>query len=280
VSGSFTFDAERPRATCDNQPGSPFLGTCYVVIDGLSTYASTDGGRTWALASDPGFGSRPVIAVRPDGRLVLADVDTDGDDRVVVRVSDDGGATWSDETVVAPFADRMVFEDLAVAQPRIELQVDAAGRTFLVWSACTTCADPDRHRIWMSTSDDGVAWSPAVAITPDDALERTAPALATDPSSAGLAVTWYEMHHDCGTECELDVVGVHSTDGGASWTDPVRLNERTMQASWFPGLQVFDRTFSVASVTWVGGRPLATLGLAHEKVDGEFRIPTVAVTGF
>ena len=62
---------------------------------------SPDNGRTWSAIWDAGLPGQPASPVSlPDGRIAMVYVDRTGAPVIKLRVSEDGGRTWPDETEI------------------------------------------------------------------------------------------------------------------------------------------------------------------------------------
>src|SRR5439155_12990908 len=87
--------------TCDNTPGSPFYGNCYVEWSGntgITMSRSTDGGLTWANSSTPfagGSGGQPVV--QNNGRVVVPYIGNG----MQSLISTDGGAHSTGPNTIA-----------------------------------------------------------------------------------------------------------------------------------------------------------------------------------
>jgi hypothetical protein len=143
-----------------------------------------------------------------------------------------GGATWTGARSVARVIEHNVAGNLRVLASLLSADTDAAGKVYVVWSDCRFrpgCASND---LVMSTSTDGVAWTPVVRIPIDpttSGVDHFLPGLAVDHATSGgtarLALTYYFYPEANCTEttCRLFVGFVSSSDGGATWTAPQTL---------------------------------------------------------
>jgi hypothetical protein len=225
---------------CDNWPASPFYGNCYTTWDDFSQgdrllmSTSTDGGVTWSPKASPdgsptGLGGIPVA--QPDGTVIVPASNAFGTAIIAFR-SVNGGATWTDARRVATVTEHRVAGDLRTLGSLHSADTDAAGKVYVVWSDCRFrpgCASND---LVMSTSTDGMAWTPVVRIPIDpttSSVDHFVPGLAVDHATSGgtarLTVTYYFYPEaDCTeTTCQLFVGFVSSSDGGATWTVPQTL---------------------------------------------------------
>jgi putative cell wall-binding protein len=210
--------------------------------DSVIVNHSGDGGKTWdtgVVAIQGGavtwpFVIRPGVAVQaraqgdkvyvvgwyvvnPPGQGAAGGA---GDRRAVVSSSDDGGKTWS-APVDASGPDEKVRE---IAMPVV-------GPDGALYIAMHNRDDPSTvpHPIELAKSTDGGATftrtpigdvGPAPATAPAPAGFSGYPRIAVDPKSGALYVVY--LGYNFG---DLDTVIQHSTDGGATWSAPLRVND-------------------------------------------------------
>jgi len=260
---------------CDNWPSSPFRGSCYLSyadfgIGRLMVTASRDGGATWSapvpltekFEGEERNGVQPVV--RPDGSLLVVYA---GNRAIEAAISTDGGSTFAAPTAVAPLR----FGDVPRirSSPLPSVEVDAAGTVFVAWSDCSRraqCADDD---VLLASSTDGHTWSAPTRVPTGPAQPGRSyftPGLAADPAAPGhIGITYYELA-PCG--CAIDVGFIGSSDGGATWHPPERLDARSMRPGWLAptslGLMVGD----YISTSFVGGRPLPVFALGSQPSRG------------
>src|SRR5919197_1988298 len=218
---------------CDNHPGSPFYGNCYTEFDNFGEgdleYMSTssDGGKTWSAPVTPagnpkGLGGQPVV--QPNGTVIVPFESLRG--TIAAFTSTDGGKTWSKEFTISRISFHTVAGDLRTS-PLPTAEIDANGRAYVAWEDCRfepSCAAND---IVLSTSDDGMTWSPVSRIPIDavgSGVDHFIPGLGVDPGTSGagahLGLTYYYYPNAACTTatCDLDVGFVSSPDGGATWS--------------------------------------------------------------
>ena len=241
---------ERPDknwTACDNSRRSPFYGHCYTTWDDhadanrIKVSTSTNGGLSWSApantaANDLGIGGQPVI--QPDGTVIVPIENLVLTGLQAFR-STDGGQTWSAAVPVTSTIQHQPAGGLrAPVFPTAE--VDRDGKVYAAWQDCRFRTGCSANDIVMSTTTDGITWSPVTRI-PIDPLDSGAdhfiPGLAVDPRSSGnharLALTYYTYAKaDCTTAtCELNVGFISSRDGGASWSAPTKL-AGPMRLNW------------------------------------------------
>jgi putative cell wall-binding protein len=240
--------------------------------DSVIVSHSADGGKTWdtgVVAIQGGavtwpFIIRPGVAVQPraqgDKVYVVGWYVVNppgqgaaggaGDRRAVVASSGDGGKTWS-APVDASGPDEKVRE---IAQP----VVGPDGALYIAWH---NRDDPSTapHPIEVAKSTDGGATftrtsvadvGPAPATAPAPTSFAGYPRIAVDPKSGTLYVVYASFAFG-----DLDTVIQHSTDGGATWSPPLRVNDDPKG----DGMRQFDARVAVApngrvDVTWVDTR--------------------------
>ena len=180
-----------------------------------------------------------------------------GNERLAIEVvnSTDGGTTWSSPVVV-----REVCQDTSGTGSIVQgsqVVVDSHGNVFVVWEEFETSRKsfmPGTEVIKSSKSKDkGANWSPPVMVAsvshpvgefgPFGLFQgafrnQEFPALAVDRSggetNGNLYVAWNEgtlcfpdLLPRGGTYCYADIMATRSTDGGATWSTPERVNQNT-----------------------------------------------------
>jgi hypothetical protein len=193
---------------------------------------STDGGLTWGSlhsANGPlGLGGQPVSL--PNGTVVVPY--TANYSAVYAARSSDGGNTWSTSFVGSQ--NRAGNQGMR-SPPMPTAEVDSSGRVYVAWSDCAFESGCNANDIVMTSSTDGVSWTPVVRIPTDplnSGVDHFIPGLAVDRSTGGsgahLALTYY--YFPAGSN-ELNVGFSSSLDGGASWTPGLKIGG-PMKVPW------------------------------------------------
>jgi len=260
---------------CDNGAGSPFRGRCYVSFDDLrttqiATQFSADGGLTWSVAaSGPGFPGRKSIAgsfapgvqpvVRPDGSVVIPYFDQT---RLAAIRSTDGGVSWSGAIPIAPAGYRA--HSGVRAGPLPSAEADRAGTVYVAWTDCTRRSGCAANDLLVARSPDGVSWSVPVRV-PTGAADVELPGLAAT-GSGRLAIAYYVLRRR-----SLDVAFVSSSDGGARWSIPRRLNSRSVALRWIVRTSQGSMVGDYISTAFAGGRAVPVFALATRPARGKLR---------
>jgi hypothetical protein len=263
---------------CDNGATSPFRGRCYLEYsdDGANTTVSqysTDGGVTWSTPTVAGailVGTQPVI--QPNGTLVVVAGDYKNEQAltgsIVALRSPDGGKTFAPFTVAdLQSADNSPMR--AISLPSVES--DTNGTLYATWADCrfvTSCA---RNDIVLSTSTDGMTWTPATRIT--SGTDAFIPGLAADPAHPGrLAVVYAHFYGSCGgSACVLGIGVVESRDGGRTWSGAQRLDAQPFSTNWLPHAEGGRMVGDYFSTSFAGGRIVPVFALATTPLKGRFR---------
>jgi hypothetical protein len=271
ASGKSDFD--KNWTVCDNHTGSPFFGNCYTEFDDfglgdvLQMTTSTDGGLTWSAPlgtgdNAKGIGGQPLV--QPNGTVIVP-ANNATESVMLAFHSSDGGASWSSTVKVVGIKDHTVAGKLRSA-PLPSAEIDAAGTVYLVWEDCRFVQGCKANDMVMSTSSDGVSWSPVVKI-PTDAGDHFIPGLAVDDSTAGasahLALTYYYYDTpNCGTSCQLKVGFVSSADGGAHWSAVTQL-AGPFSLGWIANTTQGPMVGDYISTSFVNGTARPAFSLAN-----------------
>ncbi len=275
IAGGIAYDKQ--WLACDNGATSPFRGRCYLaysdfVRGGLSLQTSSDGGLTWSqpvsVAPLALVGAFP--AIQPDGTLViLYKTGTRAREEMDAVRSRDGGASLEPPVRVSPIDAFVVGLRLPVL-PSVD--IDRNGRIWVAWHDCSLRRNCLGNDVVVSTSMDGIAWTPTRRIT--NGAIAAIPAIAADPMSGRLAILYYAVR-PAGIDAEL----VESRDAGATWSAPRRLSAQTMQRAWSPETTQGRMLADYISVSYAAGRPLAVWALASEPIASELRQAIFAIRG-
>lgn len=238
---------DKPMITADTNPGSPFRDNVYVAWDaasggsgggGIRVGTSTDHGATFTVtrADDPSgpgkaIGAQPFVG--PNGELYVAWNDSQAN-AIVFNRSFDGGKTWGTAHMIAtkslPFdiAIPAEFSRGALVYPSCDTDRSTGihrGRLVCSWMDLTSNGTTD---IFAAYSDDqGATWSSPQPITDrfSTPVDRFYNWLSTDPVTGDVNVSFYDTRNDTtGSRYMTDVYFAQSKDGGASWSQNVRVS--------------------------------------------------------
>jgi RTX calcium-binding nonapeptide repeat (4 copies) len=283
-------DLDKEWIACDNGATSPFRGHCYiayydVATGAIRTTASADGGATWGprVATSPippnGLdfnGTQPVTL--PDGTLVVIYTTFASNPAfssgVVAARSTDGGATFAAPVSIGPLA--MASIPAVRTFSLASAEADSKGRIYAAWEGCASIGPCSASRILLSTSTDGLTWTPPVAITSAaQAVDHFLPGLGADPSTPGrLSLVYHSIPDTCASRLSchgIDVLTKTSSNGGRTWTNAQRLTAETMALDWLPrtrsGLMLGD----YVSTSFSLGHPVSVFAVAAARVGATFR---------
>jgi Neuraminidase (sialidase) len=150
--------------------------------------------------------------------------------------SSDGGATWTQPQVIAPFdalgvVDPNTGEPARVGDGLEEVAIDpASGKLYVVWESSTNfkknanqaAGSFDNEVLLSSSADGGATWSAPRATAGPSALPIFTPTVAVNAAGT-VAVTYYDSKDLSPTNTStwpIDYFVTYSTDGGATFGAP------------------------------------------------------------
>lgn len=199
--------SDKPWITVDRTTG-PTAGTIYVAWN-------LDAGG--AKSGDPDQSRRAALPLRRDQARVAPETG------LVISRSTDGGQTFSAPQVISPFDPEFVIG----AVP----QVGPGGHVYVVFAAIDNKTGVT-NRLEMVTSADGGQTFSAPQVIQDNVpglpnhltnstfRNITMPAFVVSRKDGSLVVAWSDMRYG-----DADILASSSTDGGATWSAPARVND-------------------------------------------------------
>ncbi|UCG16868.1 MAG: exo-alpha-sialidase [Phycisphaerales bacterium] len=184
----------------------------------LNNNAETDSGNDWyAQVTTDGAGN--WVAVWWSTGMFGTDYD------ILVSRSTDDGATWTDP---APLNNDAAADSRQDKQPQVT--TDRAGNWVAVWFFMDSLGGPfgsDYDILVARSTDDGATWTDPAPLNSGAATDSgndLSPQVTTDAGGNWVAA-WHSSENLAGTiGSDYDILVARSTDNGATWTDPVPLN--------------------------------------------------------
>ncbi|HET9847172.1 MAG TPA: sialidase family protein [Candidatus Dormibacteraeota bacterium] len=282
-----TGDFDKNWTVCDNSPTSLFYGNCYTEYDNFAEgdleqmITSSDGGLTWSTPQatadkEHGLGGQPLV--QPNGTVIVPFEAINGNDISAFR-STNGGASWSATTIISKIVFHGVAGNLRTS-PLPTAEIDGAGRVYVAWEDCRFEQACKANDIVVSTSDDGVNWSPVFGVPADpqgSGVDHFIPGIAVDKSTSGasahigLAYYFYPNANCSVSTCQLDTGFVSSTNGGATWSSGQQL-AGPVTLTWLPLTSQGYMVGDYISTSFTGGAPVpavaeATAGTSPEGLN-------------
>jgi hypothetical protein len=271
---------------CDNTTSSPFYGHCYTEFDDntkvdlIEMSTSTDGGSTWGSPKVTanhaiGIGGQPLV--QPNGTVIVPIVGF-SDTAYFIRsfVSGNGGASWSSTVTVSEVAFHPPAGDLRAGIPLPSAEIDESGKVYTVWSDCRFEPSCSASDLVLSTTTDGIHYSPVTRIPLDsvgNGADHFIPGLTVDTTTSGsgahlVLYYYYYPLSSCRTStCQLDVGASKSSDGGATWS-PGSQVAGPMKLTWLPFTTQGYMVGDYISTSFIGSTATPAFALASAPTSG------------
>jgi len=284
---------DKEWVVCDNGAGSPFKGHCYTSWDNfganniLLTSTSLDGGLTWgspiaAVDGATGLGTQPLV--QANGTLIIPSLGVGAFSGSIISIrSTNGGASFAAAVLVSSISLHPTVAMRAGALP--SAQIDASGKIYVAWDDCRFRAGCPANDIVYSSSSDGTSWS-AVSRIPIDpvnsGVDHFIPGLAVDTATSGatgrLGLVYYYFSSAACTvsTCQLNVGFVSSSDAGATWTPPKRLNANAMAVSSLPDTNQGRMVGDYIAAVHTGGAVVSVIPIASAANGSAFNLAMYA----
>ena len=296
VNGGSTY-YDKDWIVCDNSLSSMFYGHCYIEWDDddkgglilLST--STDGGYTWGIAQTTldkahGLGGQPLV--QPDGTVIVP-ISGYATSRMLSFTSTNGGLSWNSTIEVT----KITGSVLPTAG------IDAAGKVYLVWVDCQfekgcsgkgggedaihNNSSQGEDDLVMSTSEDGIHWSPVQLIPIDplgSGIDHIVPGLGVDKHTSGktahLALTYYYHATNCANNCQYYAGFISSADAGTHWKQTIQL-AGPMPLSWLS--QGRNKVGDYISTSFCNGLAFPFFSIANAPKGGNLNEAMYTISG-
>lgn len=199
----------------------------------IRTVHSDDKGLTWSaptVFASSGQGSIPRCAPRSNNAYIAWRSGTD----IKFVTSLDNGNTWGP---IYAAATGVVTPESPYGSDRINnfpsMDVDTLGNAHVVFASQNIAGDfSDVY--YFTAYNPGTSFSAPVAINSNPGNDRGQffTSLSVNRNTQKIDVIWYDQIRGQGTADLTDVFHTHSIDGGATWSCPAALTDKTFHAEY------------------------------------------------
>jgi len=237
----------------------------YIAADlGQGVARSTDGGASWLhhqVASNPGdIADKNHMWVdnspssQYEGHLYVAWTDFGGvfDNQIVVSRSVNAGLDWSDRAAISTNIQAGSFNQ------GVNIQIGPNGNVYACWAVYDAWPASETAIGFAKSTNGGSSWQPATRIIsnikgirdgegeiPGGGLlggktmrTNSFPSMTVNQLNGNISIVWTNIGFpEINSGTERDNYTIRSTDGGATWSTPIRINQDTFgngKDQWFP----------------------------------------------
>jgi BNR repeat-like domain len=275
--------------TCDTSATSPFRGNCYTQWDDagdgnlMLMSTSTDGGLTWGPPKPTANNERSTIAGQPvvlaNGTVVVPFRSLSSGQKAFR--STDGGNTWSAPVLISNVQYHTPAGGIRAPFAIPSAEVRHPGPIVLVWGDCRFEPGCSANDIVMSTSTDGINWSPVRRIPLDpigSGVDHFLPGVAIQGQTLfaslaphiALGYYYYPVAACSQATCQLHVGFSFSANGGGSWSPPQTL-AGPMMLSWLAQTSQGPMVGDYISTSYVGQNAFPIYASATAPIGGVFQ---------
>ena len=176
-------------------------------------------------------------AIAPDGSVYYVVInfllDYRGPAEINVVSSHDHGASWQttlvDRSAPPPGCNSAAGCGYGFLSSTAGLAIDQSGKIMIVYHAGNFGKEP--QPMWISTSTDGINWTRRVQVSqPNESASNGFPAIAAGPAAGDFRVVWQGNKN--GNPRGWNTFYRKTSDGGATWSNTVRLSDRANGAPY------------------------------------------------
>lgn len=205
--------------------------------------ASHDGGQTFETpirtnpVPTPGhWWDANGAAIAPDGSIYYVVINFflnyKGPAEINVVSSHDRGASWQtnlvDISAPPPGCKEVAGCGYGFLSTTAGLAIDKSGKIVVVYQAGEMDKGP--QQMWITTSTDGINFTPRLQVSqPIENAVNGFPAIAAGPTAGDFRIVW---QGNKGDPRGWNTFYRRTTDGGATWSDTIRLSDRASGAPY------------------------------------------------